>query len=77
MNNLHLTTVQMTAIMNGTVLNDKPFFVDHITVGLMKVLYKLSLADQFVVTEKREEMWDYDSMSNIQDLVGYNLWYTE
>ena len=55
----------------------EPFFVDYITADFMKVLYKLSLADQFIVTEKREKMWDYDSMQDVMDLVGYNLWYSE
>ena len=71
MSDPHLTVTTMSSA------SVEPFFVDHITADFMKVLYKLSLADQFIVTEKRESMWDYESMQDVMDLVGYNLWYSE
>lgn len=55
----------------------EPFFVDHISADLMRVLHKLNLADKFIVTEKTEKMWDVDELREVQDVVGYNLWYTE
>ena len=71
MNSPHIT------VTTSLPTDVEPYFVDHITADFMRVLYKLSLADQFIVTEKREKMWDYDSMQDVMDLVGYNLWYSE
>ena len=72
-----LTTVATNGASAPPYLHDTPFEIDHTTADFMKILFKLSLADQFVVTEIRHVMWDVDLLMEVNDVVGYNLWYTE
>lgn len=71
------------ALMSGfTTLNTppvsvEPVVIDHITADFMKILYKLDLAEKFYVTEVKERMWDVDEMRNIDDVVGYQVHWTE
>jgi hypothetical protein len=69
--------------MNGfTVLNTMnkstdPLIICHITADLMKVMYKLDLADKFYVTEVKERIWDPDELREVNDVVGYEVHWAE
>jgi hypothetical protein len=51
--------------------------IDHITVDLMSVMYKLELADKFIVTEVKEKMYDFDLMRDVEDVIGYRFHWAE
>lgn len=61
----------------GNNPDDEGIIIEHETADLMRVLYKLGLADAFGVTNVYERMWDADEMREVNDLIGYKVHWTE
>jgi hypothetical protein len=55
----------------------KPVAVDHITISLMNVMYKLDLVERLYVTARKERMWDADELCEVEDIVGYDVHWAE
>ena len=63
--------------INKPNVSVEPVVIDHIAADFMKLLYKLDLAEKLYVTEKIERMWDVDEMRYVDDVVGYEVHWTE
>lgn len=68
-----MSSVFVNALPYGTPNGMEGVEVDHISGDLMKVMYKLGLIEQLLVTNLYEDMWDADEMCMIKDHVGYKV----
>lgn len=42
-------------------------------VDFIELLWKLCLSPNFKMKEVTERVWDYDSMQNINEVIGYEI----
>lgn len=59
--------------MNISDYMPNKLIIDHITMNMLNVIYRLSIIERVVVIPIYERVWDFDEMREVNDIVAYEV----